>query len=126
VPASSSQAGAVVVLVVFGVASFVIGPPLINRVISAARGGSGLLVSAGNQAAFNAANALGAALGAQVLAVGYGLRATMVVGAALAGAGVLIALVAAVLERRSAGVGADDVLLVGADGVREPVGASVR
>ncbi|WP_206691195.1 hypothetical protein [Quadrisphaera sp. INWT6] len=104
--ASGHPATALVALVLFGVVAFFVGPPLINRVISVAPG-SGLMASAANQAAFNAANALGAAAGAQVLAAGYGLRATMVVGAVLAAAGALIALVAVLLQRRApSGTGA--------------------
>lgn len=93
---SGSPAGALVGLVVFAVLAFFVGPALMNRTISVAPG-SGLMASAFNQAAFNAANALGAAAGAQVLAAGFGLRATMVVGAALAVAGSAVALVAVVL-----------------------------
>jgi len=100
--ASGHPATALVALVLFGVVAFFVGPPLINRVISVAPG-SGLMASAANQAAFNAANALGAAAGAQVLAAGYGLRATMVVGAVLAAAGALIALVAVLLQRGAPG-----------------------
>ncbi|MGQ7296672.1 MFS transporter [Quadrisphaera sp. KR29] len=94
---SGSRAGAVVALVAFAVVAFFVGPALMNRTISVAPG-SGLMASAFNQAAFNAANALGAAAGAQVLAAGFGLRATMVVGAALAVAGSAIALLAVVLR----------------------------
>ncbi len=101
--ASSAPVTAVVALVAFGVVAFFVGPTLINRVISVAPG-TGLMASAANQAAFNAANALGAAAGAQVLAAGFGLRSTMVVGALLAAAGAVIALVALLLQRRSDGV----------------------
>jgi MFS transporter, DHA1 family, inner membrane transport protein len=95
---SGSEVGAVVTLVVFGVVAFSMGPVLQNRVMSAS-GGAAMLVSAGNQAAFNAANALGAFLGAQALHAGYGYRGTMVVGIALALAGVGLAVVSALLER---------------------------
>ena len=44
-----------------------------------------------NHSALNVANALGAALGAAVIAAGYGFRAPSVVGAGLAALGLLIA-----------------------------------
>jgi MFS transporter, DHA1 family, inner membrane transport protein len=83
---------AVTVLVFFGMLAFALGPVVQNRVIEAARVPGGSLVSAANQAAFNVANALGAALGALVISRGYGLTAPMWVGAALAVAGAGIAL----------------------------------
>jgi DHA1 family inner membrane transport protein len=63
-----------------------------NRAIEAARVSGGSLVSAANQGAFNAANALGAALGAATLTAGWGYRAPMWVGAVLAllGAGLSV------------------------------------
>ncbi|PWJ54650.1 MFS transporter, DHA1 family, inner membrane transport protein [Quadrisphaera granulorum] len=97
---SGSKAGALVALVIFAVIAFFVGPTLINRTIAVAPG-SGLMASAFNQAAFNAANALGAAAGAQVLTAGFGLRATMVVGAGLAVSGSAVALVAVLLQRRA-------------------------
>ncbi len=60
----------------------------------------GSLVSAANQAAFNVANALGAALGADVLAAGLGYTSTLWVGAALALVGTGIATLAVRSERR--------------------------
>jgi DHA1 family inner membrane transport protein len=65
---------------------------VLNGVIEAAAVPGGSLVSASNQAAFNVANALGAALGALVISQGYGLTAPMWVGAGLAVAGAGIAL----------------------------------
>src|SRR3712207_6005759 len=56
-----TPAAAVVVLVLFGALAFALGPVVQNRVIEAARVPGGSLVSAANQAAFNLANALGAA-----------------------------------------------------------------
>ena len=84
---------AVVLLVLFGTVAFAMGPSVQNGVIEAAELDGGSLVSAANQAAFNVANALGAALGALVISAGLGLTAPMWVGAALAlaGAGIAIA-----------------------------------
>ncbi|WP_164700548.1 MFS transporter [Modestobacter sp. KNN46-3] len=85
---------AVPVLVLFGTLAFALGPVVQNRVIEAARVPGGSLVSAANQAAFNVANALGAALGAGVLSAGLGYTAPIWVGAGLALAGTGIAVVA--------------------------------
>jgi len=83
---------AVVLLVLFGTLGFAMGPIVLNGVIEAAAAPGGSLVSAANQAAFNVANALGAALGALVISQGYGLTAPMWVGAGLAVGGAGIAL----------------------------------
>jgi len=91
---------AVVLLVLFGVISFSLGPVVQNRVIEVARVPGGSLVSAANQAAFNVANALGAALGAGVLSAGLGYTSTLWVGAVLALAGTGIATLAVRAERR--------------------------
>jgi DHA1 family inner membrane transport protein len=87
-----TPAAAVVLLVLFGTLGFALGPVVQNRVIEAARVPGGSLVSAANQAAFNVANAFGAALGAAVLSAGLGYTAPIWVGAvvALAGAGVAV------------------------------------
>jgi DHA1 family inner membrane transport protein len=120
---SRSQVGAVATLVVFGVVAFAMGPALQNRVMSAS-GGAAMLVSAANQAAFNTANALGAFLGAQALEAGYGYSGTMVVGVALALAGVVLAGTSAVLDRaRRPAAGAAPAVQDGA-GTRVAVGAA--
>jgi DHA1 family inner membrane transport protein len=59
-----SPVAAVVLLVLFGVLAFALGPVVLNGVIEAARVPGGSLVSAANQGAVNLADALGAALGA--------------------------------------------------------------
>jgi MFS transporter, DHA1 family, inner membrane transport protein len=92
---------AVVLLVLFGAAAFALGPVVQNGVIEAARVSGGSLVSAANQAAFNVANALGAALGAGVLSAGLGYTAPMWVGAGLALAGAGLALLARADRRRA-------------------------
>jgi DHA1 family inner membrane transport protein len=93
---------AVVLLVLFGTLSFALGPVVQNAVIDAARVPGGSLVSAANQAAFNVANALGAALGALVISGGLGYTAPIWVGAVLALIGAAIAVLAGVGARRSA------------------------
>jgi MFS transporter, DHA1 family, inner membrane transport protein len=107
---------AVVVLVLFGTLAFALGPVVQNRIIEAARVPGGSLVSAANQAAFNLANALGAALGAAALSAGLGYTAPIWVGAALALAGTAIAVVAVRSERRErAALAAEVDALVPAD-----------
>src|SRR3712207_1871238 len=54
-----SPVAAVVLLVLFGMLAFALGPVVLNAVIEAARVPGGSLVSAANQGAFNLANALG-------------------------------------------------------------------
>jgi DHA1 family inner membrane transport protein len=91
---------AVVLLVLFGMLAFALGPIVLNAVIEAARVPGGSLVSAANQGAFNLANALGAALGAGVLSAGLGYTAPIWVGAVLALVGAGIAVVARAADRR--------------------------
>ena len=59
-----------------------------------------MLGAALNHASLNIANGLGAWLGGIVIAAGYGYTAPAAVGVALAGAGLVVLLVSALLERR--------------------------
>ena len=103
-----TPAAAIVLLVLFGAVAFAMGPVVQNSVIEAARVPGGSLVSAANQAAFNLANAIGAALGALVLSLDLGWTAPMWVGAGLALAGSALAVVARRTGRREdERVGAD-------------------
>ena len=99
---------AVVLLVLFGTVGFAMGPVVQSRVIDAARIDGGSLVAAANQAAFNVANALGAALGAAVLSAGLGYTAPIWVGAALAVGGAGVAVLAVLVERREQAAAAAD------------------
>ena len=94
---------AVTLLVLFGTLSFALGPVVQNAVIDAAAVPGGSLVSAANQAAFNIANAIGAALGALVISQGLGYTAPMWVGAVLALVGAVLAVLARAVDRRPAG-----------------------
>ena len=96
-----SPVAAVILLIAFGAIAFAMGPVVQNGVIESARVGSGTLVSAANQGAFNVANALGAALGALVLSQGYGYTAPMWVGVALALTGSALAAATHRADRRS-------------------------
>jgi DHA1 family inner membrane transport protein len=99
---SHNPISATITLVLFGAVAFSLGPIVQNRIIVAA-GTGGSLVSAANQGAFNVANAIGAAGGAYVIKVGFGLTGTMWVGAILAAAGCVMVLFALVMDRRRAG-----------------------
>lgn len=100
---AENAVAAVVLLVLFGLVGFALGPIVQNGVIEAAQvRGGGSLVSAANQGAFNIANAVGAALGALFISQGFGLTAPMWIGAVLAVAGAGIALLIAIGHRRRA------------------------
>ncbi|WP_298804018.1 MFS transporter [uncultured Pseudokineococcus sp.] len=87
---SLSRPAVVVTLLLLGVVTFGASPGLQERVVRAG-GGSGAMVAAANQSAFNLANALGASAGAAVLTAGLGLTAPMWVGvtASVVGLGIL-------------------------------------
>jgi DHA1 family inner membrane transport protein len=93
VPALQNQATAMIALFTLAVTTFAIVPPVQLRIITAA-GDAPNLASGANQAAFNVANALGAALGGAVIAAGFGFASPNVVAAGLAVVGLGIAIVA--------------------------------
>ena len=109
----ASPVAAVVLLVLFGAIAFALGPVVQNRVIEAARVPGGSLVSAANQAAFNVANALGAALGAATLSAGWGYTAPIWVGAGVALVGVGLAVLVIRSERAEQAALADEVRAMG-------------
>jgi len=74
-----------IAILIWGVASFAIVPPLQMRVMGAAADAPNL-ASAMNIGAFNLGNAIGAALGGGVIGAGWGYPAVPLVGAATAGA----------------------------------------
>jgi DHA1 family inner membrane transport protein len=75
-------------------------PALQTRLMDVAGDAQGL-AAAGNHAALNVANAIGAFLGGLVLSAGYGYTAPAVVGALLGVGGLTVMVVARVVERRS-------------------------
>jgi MFS transporter, DHA1 family, inner membrane transport protein len=95
----NSPIPAAVTLFLVGVAAFATAPGLQTRVIEAA-GSAGTMAAAANIGAFNLGNAIGAALGGLVIDAGFGFPAANGVGAAMAAAGVAVALVAVSLDRR--------------------------
>lgn len=89
---------AAIAILIWGIASFAIVPPLQMRVMDAASDAPNL-ASAMNIGAFNLGNAIGAALGGGVISAGLGLPAVSLAGAAMAA----LALVTLLVSRRRAG-----------------------
>ncbi|MCE0763220.1 MFS transporter [Pseudonocardia kujensis] len=101
VPAMHHPVSAAIVLFLFSVTTFSLIPSAQLRIIDGAAGAPHM--AAGSMhAAFNLANALGAWLGGVAIALGFGLTSPNVVAAVLALAGLVVATVSAVVERRSA------------------------
>ncbi|MEU4743348.1 MFS transporter [Actinosynnema sp. NPDC023658] len=92
------QVPAAVTIAVFGVFGFATVAPLQARMLEQASGAPAL-ASAANIAAFNLGNAAGAWLGGQAIDAGFGYTAPNWVGAALALAGLGVAVVSGVSDR---------------------------
>jgi MFS transporter, DHA1 family, inner membrane transport protein len=92
---------AAVAILIWGIASFAIVPPLQMRVMDAASDAPNL-ASAMNIGAFNLGNAIGAALGGGVIGAGVGLPAVSLAGAAMAA--MALAMLLAFRRRPHAGV----------------------
>ena len=82
---------AAVAILLWGIASFALVPPLQMRVMDAAKDAPNL-ASAVNIGAFNLGNALGAALGGAVISAGLGYPAISLAGAGMAALGLLMVL----------------------------------
>lgn len=82
---------AAVAILIWGIASFALVPPLQMRVMEAAKDAPNL-ASAVNIGAFNFGNAIGAVLGGAVINAGLGYPAISLAGAAMAGLGLLMVL----------------------------------
>ena len=92
------KAAAAATVFLIGALGFATVPPLQKRVLDQAHGAP-TLASAVNIGAFNLGNALSAWLGGVVISAGYGYTAVNWVGAALAAAALVLALVSSALER---------------------------
>ncbi|TDD45611.1 MFS transporter [Kribbella antibiotica] len=90
---------AAITIAIFGAAGFATVAPLQKRVMDKAAGAPAL-ASAANIAAFNLGNAVGAYLGGLTITRGLGYTAPNWVGAALAVAGLLVALLSGALDYR--------------------------
>jgi len=86
---AKTQLGAAIGLVIWGAAAFAIVPPLQMRVMAVAHEASGLASSV-NVGAFNLGNAIGAAAGGAVLSIGLNYTAVSMIGAVLAGVGLIL------------------------------------
>ncbi|WP_010185871.1 MFS transporter [Sphingomonas sp. PAMC 26605] len=106
------KAPAAILIFVWGVASFALVPPLQVRVMHAAADAPNL-ASAVNIGAFNLGNAIGAALGGGVIALGLGYPAVALAGAASSALG-LVAVVVSVRRRQAT------------DAAKSPAAATVR
>lgn len=87
--AIGTQAGALIVLLLWGAAAFAIVPPVQMRVMQAAHEAPGLASSI-NIGAFNLGNAIGAAAGGAVIGLGLGYAVVPVAGGLLAAAGLAL------------------------------------
>ena len=96
-----SKLGALLGLLIWGIATFAIVPPVQIRVMQAAAEAPGLAASV-NIGAFNLGNALGAAAGGAVIAAGWGYASVSWAGAALAVAGLSLVIGGARSARRLA------------------------
>ncbi|MEU0790058.1 MFS transporter [Amycolatopsis sp. NPDC005961] len=95
-----AQVPAAITIALFGAAGFATVPPLQARVMAKAEGAPAL-ASAANIAAFNLGNAGGAWLGGQAIEAGLGYTAPNWIGAVLAAAGLAVALVSGLLDRKA-------------------------
>ncbi|MFJ1299941.1 MFS transporter [Pseudomonadota bacterium AL_CKDN230030165-1A_HGKHYDSX7] len=104
---AQTPAGAAVALLIWGIATFAVVPPLQMRVMRAAAHAPGLASSV-NVGAFNLGNALGAAAGGAAISAGLGYAAVPLVGAAIAAAGLLLVL-SQLRSRRAASAAAGTI-----------------
>jgi DHA1 family inner membrane transport protein len=96
-----SKAGALVGVFALGFSASILIPALQTRLMDVAHEGQSLAASL-NHSTLNVANALGAWLGSVVLSAGYGYEWPSRVGAVLAVAGLVLALVSGQMDRRRA------------------------
>ncbi|MFD9817902.1 MFS transporter [Streptomyces violascens] len=98
--AAHDKTASAIMIFLIGALGFATVPPLQKRVLDQAAGAP-TLASAVNIGAFNLGNALSAWLGGIVIAAGLGYTAPNWVGAVLAAAAVVLAIVSSALERRT-------------------------
>jgi len=97
---AQTKPGALFAVFAMGFSASVLIPALQTRLMDVAHEGQSLAASL-NHSTLNVANALGAWLGSLVLAAGYGYEWPSRVGAALAVAGLVLALVSGLMDRRT-------------------------
>ncbi|GAA1595569.1 MFS transporter [Kribbella hippodromi] len=96
---AQTRPGALVAVFAMGCSASILVPALQTRLMDVAHEGQSLAASL-NHSTLNIANALGAWLGSVVLAAGYGYEWPSRLGAALAAAGLILALISGLMERR--------------------------
>ncbi|MEV0275121.1 MFS transporter [Streptomyces sp. NPDC050610] len=117
--AAHNKVTAAIVIPLIGAFGFATIPPLQKRVLDQTADAP-TLASAVNIGAFNLGNAIAAWLGGVVISAGFGYTAPTLIGALMAAAAVAVALVSAMLERRSGtGAPAGRVVAVGAAATAE-------
>ncbi|MFC9689487.1 MFS transporter [Kribbella sp. NPDC056951] len=99
---------ALIAVFLMGCSASILIPALQTRLMDVAHEGQSLAASL-NHSTLNIANALGAWLGSLVLSAGYGYEWPSRVGAALAVAGLLFAVISGQMDRRTAKSGANQV-----------------
>nr|WP_246330943.1 MFS transporter [Saccharopolyspora hordei] len=104
---SGNKVTAAVTVFAIGVVGFMVAPIMQALVMEKAEGAPSL-VSAALQSAFNIANSIGAYAGGLVIAHGLGLLAPNLVGVALAGVGMVLAVTMTGLDRKRAAVATAD------------------
>jgi DHA1 family inner membrane transport protein len=95
-----SKPGALIAVFAMGFSASILIPALQTRLMDVAHEGQSLAASL-NHSTLNMANALGAWLGSLVLAAGYGYEWPSRVGAALAVAGLALAITSGLMDRRT-------------------------
>lgn len=93
-----TRPGTAIAIVIWGIATFAVVPPLQMRVMRAAAEAPGLASSV-NVGAFNLGNALGAAAGGAAISAGFSYAAVPIVGALIAASGLALVFLQIVLQR---------------------------
>ena len=97
---ADNKTAVLIMTFVIGAVAFCISAPIQLVMINTAKG-SEMLGSSMNQSAFNMGNASGAYLAGLPIAMGYGFTSATLVGATMAGIGILIALTIIVVRKRN-------------------------
>ncbi|MFI0977302.1 MFS transporter [Streptomyces sp. NPDC021093] len=116
---AQNKVTAAVAVFLIGALGFATVPPLQKRVLDYAHGAP-TLASAVNIGAFNLGNALAAWLGGIVIAAGHGYTSANWVGAALAAAALVLAVVSSLLERREPARPTTSGVVAGSPGAASP------
>ncbi len=96
---ATNHIGTAIAVVVWGIATFAVVPPLQMRVMRAASEAPGLASSV-NVGAFNLGNAVGAAAGGAAISAGFSYAAVPIVGAVIAASGLALVFVQMALQRQ--------------------------